>query len=37
MKYKELEIWKDAVKLIKLVYGLADELPKSEEFNLKSN
>ncbi len=34
--YKNLVIWKDSVSLIKGVYKLADELPKSEDFNLKS-
>lgn len=34
--YKKLEIWQEAIELIKIVYQLIDKLPKSEEFNLKS-
>ena len=34
--YKNLVIWKDSVYLIKEIYKLADMLPKSEDFNLKS-
>jgi len=34
--YKELDVWKESVKLIKDIYKVADELPKSEEYNLKS-
>ena len=33
--YKDLDIWKDSVTLIKNVYNVADKLPKSEEYNLK--
>ena len=33
--YKELEIWKESVVLIKEVYKIAELLPKSEEYNLK--
>lgn len=34
--YRELEIWHESVALIKAVYVLADKMPKSEEYNLKS-
>lgn len=34
--YKNLVIWKDSVYLIKEIYKLADMLPKSEDYNLKS-
>ena len=33
--YKDLEIWKDSIKLIKEIYKIANILPKIEEFNLK--
>ena len=34
--YKDLEVWKESIELIKAIYGIADKLPKSEEYNLKS-
>lgn len=34
--YRKLEIWQESIDLIKIIYQLADKLPKSEEFNLKS-
>lgn len=34
--YKKLEIWQEAIDLIKIVYQTIEKLPKSEEFNLKS-
>ncbi len=34
--YRKLEIWRDSIELLKEVYTLADKLPKSEEYNLKS-
>jgi len=34
--YKKLEIWQESVDLIRMVYLIIDELPKSEEYNLKS-
>lgn len=34
--YHNLDIWKDSITLIKLVYKVIDELPKSEEYNLKA-
>ncbi|MDR1695855.1 MAG: four helix bundle protein [Endomicrobium sp.] len=33
--YKKLEIWNEALSLIKEVYKIAGGFPKSEEFNLK--
>lgn len=34
--YRKLEIWRESIDLLKDVYALADKLPKSEEYNLKS-
>lgn len=34
--YKKLEIWKESIDILKKIYILADKLPKSEEYNLKS-
>lgn len=34
--YRNLEVWKESIKLIKKIYLIAEYLPKSEEFNLKS-
>jgi len=34
--YKNLKIWKNSIELIKFVYNIAEKLPKSEEYNLKS-
>lgn len=34
--YKNLKIWNSAILLIKKIYIYADKLPKSEEYNLKS-
>lgn len=34
--YKKLDIWQEAIAILKSVYVLADKLPKSEEYNLKS-
>ena len=34
--YKNLEIWKESIGLIKIIYSIADDLPKSEDYNLKS-
>ncbi len=33
--YKDLEIWKDSILLIKEVYKIINVIPKAEEFNLK--
>lgn len=34
--YKKLEIWRESIDILKDVYILADKLPKSEDYNLKS-
>lgn len=34
--YRELEVWKGAISLIKEVYNIVETLPKFEEYNLKS-
>ena len=34
--YKNLEVWKDSIALIKEIYSCIEKLPKSEEYNLKS-
>lgn len=34
--YKKLEIWQEAIDILKQIYPIADSLPKSEEYNLKS-
>lgn len=33
--YKNLEIWKDSILLIKEVYKIINVIPKAEEYNLK--
>jgi len=33
--YKNLEVWKDSILLIKEVYRIINLLPKTEEYNLK--
>ena len=35
-KFEQLEVWKLALDYIDLVYKLAENLPRSEDFNLKS-
>lgn len=35
-KFEKLDVWKLALDYIDLIYALADELPKPEEYNLKS-
>ena len=35
-KFEKLGVWQAAVEYIDLIYLLAEELPKSEEYNLKS-
>lgn len=35
-KFENLEVWKLSVVYMDLIYTIADELPRSEEFNLKS-
>ena len=34
--YKNLEIWHDSIQLVKKIYELAEQLPKSEEYILKT-
>jgi four helix bundle protein len=34
--FRSLEVWHESVDLIKKIYTLAEELPKSEEYNLKT-
>lgn len=34
--YRRLDVWNESISLIKAIYKVADILPKSEEFNLKS-
>ncbi|AKL97715.1 four helix bundle protein [Endomicrobium proavitum] len=34
--YKNLEIWKESVDLIKRIYKIAASLPKEEDYNIKS-
>lgn len=35
-KFENLEIWKLSLNYVDLVYSLTEKLPKSEEYNLKS-
>jgi len=35
-KFEKLEVWQLALDYIDLIYDLAKELPRNEEFNLKS-
>jgi len=35
-KFEQLDVWKLSLDYVDLVYALASELPKSEEYNLKS-
>jgi len=35
-KFEKLDVWKLALEYIDLIYSLAGELPRSEEYNLKS-
>ena len=34
--YTKLEVWKDSIALIKEIYSIIEQLPKFEEYNLKS-
>lgn len=34
--FRELEIWQDAMKLVKAIYNLTEHLPDTENFGLKS-
>ena len=35
-KFEQLDVWKLALDYIDLIYKVAEQLPRSEEFNLKS-
>lgn len=35
-KFEQLEVWKLSLEYVDLIYALAEKLPKSEEYNLKS-
>ena len=35
-KFEQFEVWKSALGYLDLLYAVADLLPKSEEYNLKS-
>jgi four helix bundle protein len=35
-KFEKLEVWQLAIEYLDSVYGIAEQLPRSEEYNLKS-
>ena len=35
-KFEQLEVWKLALDYLDLIYKLAENLPRSEEYNLRS-
>jgi len=35
-KFEQLEVWQLALEYVDLIYALVEKLPRSEEFNLKS-
>jgi four helix bundle protein len=35
-KFEKLEVWQLAMEYVDLIYGLAEKLPRSEDYNLKS-
>src|SRR3712207_527297 len=35
-KFEKLEVWQYALEYVDLIYEVAGQLPKSEEYNLKS-
>jgi four helix bundle protein len=35
-KFEKLEVWQNALEYIDKIYSLAEKLPQSEEYNLKS-
>jgi four helix bundle protein len=35
-KFEKLEVWQLALEYLDLVYAIAEQLPKTEEYNLKS-
>lgn len=36
MNHKELDVWKESIELVKLVYELTQKLPKEEVYGLSS-
>jgi len=36
MKYSEMEVWKEGIKLVDLIYQVTDSFPKGELFGLVS-
>lgn len=36
MDYKEFNVWKEAIKLVKITYEITAEFPKSEKYSLVS-
>jgi hypothetical protein len=35
-KFEQLDVWKLALEYIDVIYKIAESLPRSEEYNLKS-
>jgi four helix bundle protein len=35
-KFEQLDVWTLSIEYVDLIYALAEKLPKSEDFNLKS-
>src|SRR5262245_4351851 len=35
-RFENLDVWRQAVEYVDLIYAIAEQLPRSEEFNLKS-
>ena len=36
MDHKELKVWQNGIELVAAIYSFTEELPKTEEFGLKS-
>ncbi|WP_457640397.1 four helix bundle protein [Persephonella sp.] len=36
MDHKDLEVWKESIELVKLIYTITEEFPKSELYSLTS-
>ncbi|WP_457636416.1 four helix bundle protein [Persephonella sp.] len=36
MDHKDLEVWKESIELVKLIYTITEEFPKSELYGLTS-
>ena len=36
MNHKDLNVWQNGIELVSMVYAFTENLPKSEEFGLKS-